>query len=210
VEGYGLTESSPVASLNPMSGVNKAGSIGIPVPGTDIIITARDEPERQLPIGEVGELAISGPQVMKGYWKRPDATAAAIVQGRLLTGDLGYMDEDGYTFIIDREKDLILVGGYNVFPRHVEEALYEHPAVGEAVVIGVPDKYLGERPKAFVTLKSGHDGLTPDKLRAFLRDRVGKHELPRDIEFRDSLPKTTIGKLSKKELVAEEKAKRQT
>src|SRR5690606_27690515 len=167
-----------------------------------------DDPTREMPLGEIGELAIAGPQVMKGYWKRPDATARAIVNGRLLTGDLGYMDEDGYTYIIDRAKDLILVGGFNVFPRLVEEAIYTHPAVAEAVVIGVPDEHMGEIPKAFVTLKPGHEGLTADELISYLRTRIGKHELPREVEFRDQLPKTMIGKLSKKELIAEEKAKR--
>jgi len=207
VEGYGLTESAPVAALNP-SDRARAGSIGLPVPGTDIVIVDHDDPTREMPLGEIGELAIAGPQVMKGYWKRPDATARAIVNGRLLTGDLGYMDEDGYTYIIDRAKDLILVGGFNVFPRLVEEAIYTHPAVAEAVVIGVPDEHMGEIPKAFVTLKPGHEGLTADELISYLRTRIGKHELPREVEFRDQLPKTMIGKLSKKELIAEEKAKR--
>lgn len=207
VEGYGLTESSPVAALNPADRA-RPGSIGLPVPGTDIIIVDREDPMREMPLGEIGELAIAGPQVMKGYWKRPDVTAETVVNGRLLTGDLGYMDQEGYTFIIDREKDLILVGGFNVFPRLVEEALYTHPDVAEAVVIGVPDEHLGEIPKAFVTLKPGHEGLTASKLLVFLRTRIGKHELPREVEFRDSLPKTMVGKLSKKELIAEEKAKR--
>lgn len=206
-EGYGLTESSPVVSANPVSGINKPASIGMPVPGTDILIVDREDPMKEMPQGEVGEIAIMGPQVMLGYWKRPEATAETIVNGRLLTGDLGYMDPDGYTFIIDREKDLILVSGYNVFPRHVEEALYEHPAVAEAIVIGVPDPYRGEAPKAFVALKPGNEGLTTEALENFLRERLGKHEMPREIEFRASLPKTMVGKLSKKELIAEEKAK---
>lgn len=208
-EGYGLTECSPVASGNPYSGKNKEGSIGLPMPATDILIVDRDDPMKELPLGEVGEIAIVGPQVMKGYWRRPDATAETIVNGRLLTGDLGRMDEEGYTYIVDREKDLILVSGYNVFPRVVEEAIYEHPSVAEAVVIGVPDPYRGEAPKAFVALKPGHNSVTADTIKEFLRPRIGKHEMPVEIEIRPSLPKTMVGKLSKKELKDEELAKRQ-
>ncbi len=144
---------------------------------------------------------------MKGYWNNPDATQATIVDGRLRTGDVGYMDPDGYTFIIYRMKDLILVGGFNVFPRYVEEAIHKHPAVKEVTVIGIPDDYLGEVPKAFVVLKDG-DTLDAEKLTEFLRGEIGKHEMPREIEFRKDLPKTAVGKLSKKELVAEEALKR--
>ncbi|MCW5752090.1 MAG: long-chain fatty acid--CoA ligase [Alphaproteobacteria bacterium] len=206
VEGFGLTECSPIASCNPLFGVNKTGSIGLPLPGTEIIITDRDNPDRVLPIGEAGEICIVGPQVMKGYWGRPEATADTIRGGRLHTGDVGYMDEEGYTFIIDRMKDLILCGGFNVYPRHVEEAIYQHPAIAEVTVIGIPDDYRGESPKAFVKLKEGQN-LAAAELLDFLRERLGKHELPTEIEFRAELPKTMIGKLSKKELVAEEKKK---
>ena len=145
---------------------------------------------------------------MKGYWGREDATAEAIVEGRLRTGDVGHLDEDGYLFIIDRKKDLVLVSGYNVFPRNVEEAIYRHPAVEEVTVIGVPDDYTGEAVKAFVKLGEGQ-ALDADGLGEFLRDKLGRHEVPKHIEFRDELPKTMIGKLSKKELVAEEAAKRE-
>jgi long-chain acyl-CoA synthetase len=206
VEGYGLTESSPVVTCNPMEGENKPGSIGLPAPDTKIVIVDREDPHKILPLGEDGEICVIGPQVMKGYWNRPEATADAIVDGRLRTGDVGHMDEDGYTFIIDRMKDLILAGGYNVYPRVVEEAIYQHPAVEEVTVIGVPDKYRGEAPKAFVKLRPNED-VTEQGLIEFLRDKLGKHELPRAIEFRPELPKTMIGKLSKKELVAEEKAR---
>ncbi|MGE0669226.1 MAG: long-chain fatty acid--CoA ligase [Sphingomonadales bacterium] len=208
LEGYGLTECSPTATCGPEVGVNKEGSIGLPLPATDIVIVDRDDPHRVLPVGETGEICIAGPQVMKGYWNNPDATSAAIVDGRLRSGDVGYMDADGYTFIIDRMKDLILVGGFNVFPRFVEEAIHKHPAVKEVTVIGVPDEYLGEAPKAFVVLKDG-DTLDAAKLTEFLRGEIGKHEMPREIEFRDELPKTAVGKLSKKELVAEEAEKRE-
>ncbi|GAK33651.1 long-chain-fatty-acid--CoA ligase [alpha proteobacterium Q-1] len=205
-EGYGLTESSPTACANPVQGKQKPGSIGLPVPGTEIVIIDRDDPKKTMPLGEVGEICVRGPQVMKGYWNKPAETAAVMEGDLLRTGDIGYMDEEGYSFIIDRSKDLILVGGFNVFPRNVEEAIYKHPSVQETTVIGVPDAYRGEAPKAFVVLKEGHD-LGDDKLLAFLRDHLGKHELPREIEFRKALPKTMVGKLSKKELVAEERAK---
>ncbi len=207
MEGYGLTESSPSATCNPLDGVNKTGSIGLPLPNTEIVIVDREDPHRVLGIGENGEICIAGPQVMKGYWNRPEATADTIIDGRLRTGDVGYMDEDGYTFIIDRMKDLILCGGFNVYPRHVEEAIYQHPSVAEVTVIGVPDDYRGESPKAFVALKEGAEPVDEAGLLAFLGDRLGKHQIPREIEFRDTLPKTMIGKLSKKELVEEERAR---
>ncbi|MBM3568016.1 MAG: long-chain fatty acid--CoA ligase [Alphaproteobacteria bacterium] len=206
IEGYGLTESSPTASCNPLVGVRKAGSIGIPMPGTSIEIVDRDDPMKPMPIGQPGQICIRGPQVMAGYWQKPEATAATVIDGKLLTGDVGYMDEDGYTFIIDRMKDMILVGGFNVFPRNVEEAIYQHPAVEECTVIGIPDDYLGQVPKAFLKLKAGNN-ISTESLMEFLKDRLGKHELPRFIEVRDALPKTMIGKLSKKELVEEEKKK---
>jgi long-chain acyl-CoA synthetase len=206
VEGYGLTESSPIACCNPVEGVNKAGSIGLPVPGTKIVITDREDPHKVLPRGERGELCIEGPQVMKGYWKNPEASAKSLLDGRLHTGDVAYIDEDGYVFIVDRMKDMIAVGGFKVFPRTVEERLYEHEAVEECTVIGVPDDYHGEAVKAFVKLRAGKSASQEDLL-AFVKGKLGKHELPREIEFRPQLPKTMIGKLSKKELVEEEKKK---
>ena len=208
VEGYGLTECSPIATCNPLFGVNKPGSVGLPMPGTSIVITDREDPGRVLAQGESGEICIVGPQVMKGYWQRPDSTADVIRNGRLHTGDVGYLDEEGYTFIIDRMKDMILCSGFNVYPRHVEEAIYQHPAVAEVTVIGIPDQYRGESPKAFVKLKDTTEPLSAEKLLEFLRERLGKHELPTEIEFRAELPKTMIGKLSKKELIAEEKTRR--
>jgi long-chain acyl-CoA synthetase len=209
-EGYGLTECSGVATIMPFKGLQKEGSIGLPVPGARIVITDKDDPDKILPVGENGEICIEGPQLMTGYFGRAEATAETIRNGRLHTGDVGFTDEDGFTFIIDRMKDMILASGFNVFPRHVEEAIYEHPAVEETIVIGIPDSYRGESPKAFVKLKDGSDSLTSEALRTFLEDRLGRHELPSEIEFRDELPKTPVGKLSKKELVAEEAAKRDT
>ncbi|QQP90317.1 long-chain fatty acid--CoA ligase [Skermanella sp. TT6] len=207
VEGYGLSESSPVATANPMYGVNKAGSIGIPLPGTVIEIVSLDDRSRLVPPGEKGEVCIRGPQVMKGYWKRPGETAEALADGRLHTGDVGYMDEDGYTFIVDRIKDMILCGGYNVYPRNVEEAIYLHPAVAECVVAGVPDPYRGQTVKAYVKLAEGH-GLTREDLAEFLRDKLSPIEIPKHLELRDELPKTMIGKLSRKALLEEEEARR--
>ncbi|CAN5349748.1 long-chain fatty acid--CoA ligase [soil metagenome] len=206
VEGYGLSEASPIITCNPIDGVNKANSAGLPFPGTTIEIHDRDQADRLMEVGKPGEICARGPQIMLGYWNRPDATTEVFVNGALRTGDVGYLDEDGYLFIVDRIKDVILAGGYNVYPRVIEDALYEHPAVLEAVVIGVTDPYRGQSPKGFVTLRPGHSA-TPDELRDFLRDKISKIELPREVEIRDSLPKTLIGKLSKKELVAEERAK---
>lgn len=206
VEGYGLTESSGVVSVNPFKGVNKPGSIGLPLPGTDIVIVDKDDPTRVLPVGEAGELTFSGPQVMQGYWRRDNSDVFA--DGRLRTGDVAYMDKDGYTFIIDRLKDMIMVGGFKVYPRTLEELLYQHPAVLEATVIGIPDDYLGQRPKAFVVLKPERaDTVNGEALCTWLNARVAKHERVSAVEVRDSLPKTMVGKLSKKELVEEETAK---
>ena len=204
VEGYGLSEASPVVSCNPPDGV-KAGSAGLPM--ADTVIEIRDPATGALqPTGERGEVCVRGPQVMAGYWKRPAETAAVFTHGALRTGDIGYLDEDGYLFLVDRIKDVILCGGYNVYPRVLEDALYEHPAVLEATVIGVPDAYRGQAPKAFVVLRPGADA-TPEMLRQHLAGYVSKIELPREVVLRDSLPKTMVGKLSKKELVAEEAAK---
>jgi long-chain acyl-CoA synthetase len=208
IEGYGLSECSPAATCTPVAGAAKEGSIGLPLPGTVVEVHDIEQPGRKLPPGEKGEICIRGPQVMAGYWKRPEATARTIVDGALHTGDVGYMDEDGYVFLVDRIKDLIICSGYNVYPRVIEEAIYRHSAVAEVTVIGVPDDYRGEAPKAFVRLKD-HATLTAAELLSFLEDKLSKIELPEFIEFRDELPKTQIGKLSKKELVAEELAKRE-
>jgi len=206
VEGYGLSEASPIITCNPFEGLNKEGSAGLPFPGTTIEIRDREDPTRIMPAGEKGEICARGPQVMSGYWHKPAETEAAFAAGALRTGDVGYLDQDGYLFIVDRIKDLILCGGYNVYPRVIEEALYEHPAVVEAVVIGVPDAHRGQAPKAFVVLNAP-GAVTGADLREFLRDKISKIELPREVEIRDTLPKTLIGKLSKKELVEEESRK---
>jgi long-chain acyl-CoA synthetase len=206
VEGYGLTETGPVVTCNMPDGVVKAGSVGTPVLGTTVEIRDPADPARLLPTGHRGEVCVRGPQVMAGYWKRPADTAAVFIDGALRTGDVGYLDEDGFLFLVDRIKDVILCGGYNVYPRILEDALYEHPAVLEATVIGIPDAYRGQAPKAFVVLRPDHTA-TGEELLQFLKGYVSKIELPKSVEVRDSLPKTMIGKLSKKELVAEEAAK---
>ncbi|MEP1932959.1 MAG: long-chain fatty acid--CoA ligase [Roseibium sp.] len=208
VEGYGLTESTPVAAVNPLDENRRAGSIGRLVPGTKARFVSIEDRETEVALGEKGELMLHGPQIMKGYWKRPDATADSITpDGYLHTGDVGYQDEDGFIYLVDRIKDLILCSGYNVYPRVIEEAIYQHEAVDEAIVIAIPDEYRGQSPKAFIKLKDGHS-LTGDGMKTFLKDHLSTIELPREIEFRDELPKTMVGKLSKKELVEEEAAKR--
>ena len=206
LEGYGLSETSPVVTCNPVLGNPKDGSTGLPMPGTTVEIRSLDDPDKIMPLGEKGEICVRGPQVMAGYWQRPKETADTLRGGVVHTGDVGYMDEDGFTFLIDRLKEVIISGGYNVYPRHIEEAIYRHPAVAEVTVIGVADDYRGEVPKAFIRLKDG-ETLETEALRAFLKDKLSPMETPRQVEFRDELPKTIIGKLSKKELIAEEKAK---
>ena len=207
VEGYGLSEASPIIACNPCEqGVVKDNSCGPAFPETVLEVRDLDDPHRVLGTGERGEVCARGPQVMQGYWNRPEDNEKVFVDGALRTGDVGYLDEDGYLFLVDRIKDLILCGGYNVYPRVIEDALYEHPAVAEAVVIGVPDTYRGQSPKAFVALRAGMKA-DEAELCAFLKDRLNKIEMPSSIEFRDSLPKTMIGKLSKKALADEEAAR---
>jgi long-chain acyl-CoA synthetase len=204
VEGYGLSETSPVATANPLVGVNKPGSIGLPIPATRLSIRSLDNPAKEVALGETGEICIAGPQVMKGYWRRPKETADTMVGEFFRTGDVGYMDAEGFTFIVDRIKDIIICSGFNVYPRRIEEAIYEFPAVQEVTVLGIPDSYRGEAPKAFVKLREGMQATTTDIMK-FLENKLSKIEMPAAIEFRDELPKTLIGKLSKKELRAEMK-----
>jgi long-chain acyl-CoA synthetase len=201
VEGYGLSETSPVACTNPTQGLNKPGSVGLPMPGTIIEIRSLED-DRVLGIGEKGEICVRGPQVMKGYWNREKDTADVMKNGALHTGDVGYIDDEGYVFIVDRIKDMINASGYKIYPRVLEEALYEHPAVEETSVIGIPDAYRGEAPKAYIKVRGGMT-LTEAEIRAFMKDKVSKIEQPAEYEFRDELPKSLIGKLSKKELKQE-------
>jgi long-chain acyl-CoA synthetase len=202
IEGYGLTEASPAVTSNPPDGIIRPDSVGIALQGTVVEIRSLDDINRILPAGERGEICIRGPQVMKGYLNREQETRDAFIDGALRSGDVGYLDADGYLFVTDRIKDLIICSGHNVYPRVIEDALYEHPAVAEAIVIGVPDSYRGQAPVAFVTLRAG-EFRTGDELRDFLRDKISPIEMPSRVEVRTSLPKTVIGKLSRKELVEE-------
>lgn len=200
VEGYGLTEAAPVAMSNPL-GRPKIGTVGVPFPDTEAAILDQDT-GLPLPQGEIGEIAIRGPQVMPGYWNRPDETDKVLKDGWLLTGDIGRMDEEGYFSIIDRKKDIIIAGGFNIYPREVEEALYEHPAVQEAAVAGVPDGYRGETVKAFIVLKPGMQTTEKDII-AFSRQHLAAFKAPTQVEFLEALPKTAIGKVLRRELTKE-------
>lgn len=202
VEGYGLSESSGVISSNPYEAEGKPGTIGQPIPATRVRLVDKEDATRPPPAGEPGEIVAQGPQIMKGYWNRPDADAEVFVDGWLRTGDVGTIDEDGFIRIVDRLKDMIAVGGFKVFPSQIEAVLYKHPAVKEALVIGLPDTYRGEHPRAYVTLADGATA-TGEELAAWLNPRLGKHERVDQVVVRLTLPKTMIGKLSRKDLIAE-------
>ena len=208
-EGWGMTETSPSGTFSPMRGLRKPGSCGIPVPQAMLKFASVTDPSTYVARGERGEICIKGPNVMKGYWKNPQATADVMTaDGFMRTGDVAYMDEDGFVFIVDRIKDMLLCGGYNVYPRNIEEAIYTHPDVAEVSVIGIPDEYRGQSPKAFIALKSGAAPFTIDELKEFLKDKLGKHEMVQVIEFRESLPKTAVGKILKTALYEEEAQRR--
>jgi long-chain acyl-CoA synthetase len=207
--GWGMTESSPAGASLPRHNPGKPGALGVPLPGIVMDVVALDDPTRNVAPNEVGELRIKGLNVTKGYWNRPEETAASFADGYFLTGDIGFMDDDGYLFLIDRKKDMIISGGFNIYPKAVEEAVYEHPQVEECLVVGIPDTYRGESAKAFVKLRQGAAGFTLDELHAFLADKLGRHEMPRALEFRDALPRTPVGKLSKVALRDEERQKHQ-
>ena len=207
VEGYGLTESSPVTHVNPFSGgKRKVGSIGIPISDTECRIVDLVDGNTDVPVGESGEILVKGPQVMKGYRNRPDETASTLTDGWLHTGDIGKMDEEGYFYIVDRKKDMILSGGLNVYPRDIEEVFYENPKVQEAAAIGIPHPSRGESVKVFVALKEGETA-TQEELIEYCKDKIAKFKLPTEIEFRNELPKTNVGKILKKDLRAEEMVK---
>jgi len=206
IEGYGLTETSPVTHSNFFWDRPRIkGSIGVPWPDTDAAILSMETGE-VLPPNEIGEIGIKGPQVMKGYWNRPEDTESTFRDGWFLTGDLGYMDEEGYFFVVDRKKDMIIAGGYNIYPREVEEVLYEHPAVQEVVVAGIPDPYRGETVKAYIVLKEGAN-VTEKEMNEYARKHLAAYKAPRLYEFRDELPKTAVGKILRRNLVEEEKKK---
>lgn len=201
VEGYGLTEAGPVVAMNPIEGIKKPGSIGLPLPDVEVMIG--DENGREVPHGEVGEILVKGPNVMPGYYKDEQATAESFVEGWLRTGDIAYKDEDGYIFIVDRKKDMIIVGGFNVYPREIEDVLYSNPKVEEAAVIGVPDETRGEAPKAFIVLKEG-ESMDKKEVMEFLKPRLAQYKLPREVVFAESLPKNAAGKILKKVLRQQE------
>lgn len=206
VEAYGLSEASPATHANPFKGKHAVGTVGMPLPDTDAKIVDLESGEKELPAGETGELIIKGPQVMSGYWNHPDETAITLRDGWLFTGDIARMDENGYFSIIDRKKEMIISGGYNVYPREVEEVLYEYPGVVEAAVIGVPDSYRGECIKAFIALRQG-EKTTEEEIMLFCKERLAPFKIPKVIEFRDSLPKSTVGKVLKR-VLREEKIKK--
>jgi long-chain acyl-CoA synthetase len=206
-EGYGLSEAPTATHCNPVVGMRKIGSIGVPFPDVEARIMDVETGEKEMPVGEVGELTIRAPQVMKGYWNRPEETEMVLRQGWLYTGDLAKMDEDGFFSIVDRKKELIIAGGFNIYPREVEEVLYEHPKVKEAACFGVPDPYRGQTVKVSIVLKEG-ESATPEEIIAFCRERLARYKVPKLVEFRTDLPKSLIGKVLRRVLM-EEEVKRQ-
>jgi len=206
IEGYGLSETSPVTHSNPLLGMKKIGSVGVPFPDTDCKIVDVDTGLTELGINEPGELIIKGPQVMKGYWEKPEETAETLRDGWLFTGDVGTMDEDGYFYIVDRKKDMIIAGGFNIYPREIDEVLFEHPKVQDAVAVGIPDEYRGETVKAYVVLKPGEE-CSEQEIIDFCKERLASYKAPRTVEFRAELPKTLVGKVLRRELREQELAK---
>jgi long-chain acyl-CoA synthetase len=205
VEGYGLTECSPVTHANPIWGHRINGSIGLPWPDTECKVIDIESGE-EVGSGEIGELCVRGPQVMKGYWNREEETRRCLQDGWFFTGDMGRMDEDGYFYIVDRKKDMIIASGFNIYPREIEEVLYEHPAIKEAVVVGVPDEYRGETVKAYIVVRE-NEGVTEEELDTYCRQKLAAFKVPRIYEFRDELPKTAVGKILRRALAEEEKQK---
>jgi long-chain acyl-CoA synthetase len=206
VEGYGLSEAPVVVTSNPLFGTRKVGSIGVPMPDVEAKIMDGETGENEMPLGEVGELCVRGPQLMRGYWNRPEETEMVLRGGWLYTGDMARIDEDGFISIVDRKKEMIIAGGFNVYPREIEEVLYEHPKVREAVCYGSPDPYRGQTVKVSIVLKQG-ETCTPEEITEFCQPRLAKFKMPKLIEFRESLPKSLIGKVLRRVLVEEEEAK---
>jgi long-chain acyl-CoA synthetase len=211
IEGYGLTESSPITHANPLDPTMKTvkvGSIGLPFPDTDAKIMDMETGEKELGVGEDGELVVNGPQVMKGYWKMPEESALVLRDGWLYTGDIGKMDENGYFYITDRKKDLIKYKDYSVYPREIEDVIYEHPAVKICAVVGKPDPVASEIPKAFIVLKEGKTA-TADEIKEFVNSKVAPYKAIREVEFRTELPMTLVGKVLRRVLLEEERKKAQ-
>jgi long-chain acyl-CoA synthetase len=208
-EGWGMTETAAIGTFTPHGRPPKLGSCGIPAPAVDMKFLSVEDGATYLPYGQRGEICVRGPNIMEGYWNNRAATQATMTaDGYLRTGDVGYMDEEGYVFIVDRTKDMILCGGFNVYPRNIEEAIYQHASVDSVSVIGIPDAYRGQSAKAFIKLKPGAAAMSLEEMKDFLKDKLGKHEMITQLEIRDELPRTLVGKLSKKELYEEEARKR--
>lgn len=201
VEGYGFSEASPVTHRNPIKGLRKIGSIGVPIPETDSKIVDLDTGTQELPPNEPGELIIRGPQIMKGYWNQPDKTQLALRDGWLYTGDIATMDGDGYFYIVGRKKELIISGGYNIYPKEIEEILYTHPSVKEVCAYGQPDSYRGEVVKLAVVLREGH-AASEEGIINWCQDKMAKYKIPKSVEFLGELPKTSVGKLLRRKLAA--------
>ncbi|HED23858.1 MAG TPA: long-chain fatty acid--CoA ligase, partial [Firmicutes bacterium] len=206
VEGYGLSETSPVTHANPVYGKRKPGSIGLPVPDTEYKIVDVETGEKDMPVGEIGELCIRGPQVMEGYLNMPDETAESLRDGWFYTGDIAKADEEGYTYIVDRKKDMVIAGGFNIYPRDVEEVLFAHPKIMEAAVAGITDPYRGETLKAYVVLNAG-ETMTEEEVIDYCKENLAKYKVPKLVEFRKELPKTMIGKVLRRMLKEEEEKK---
>lgn len=198
-EVYGATETTPIVSATPWGGTIKPGTVGCPVPDTDFKIVDLDDPSKELPVGEAGEVVITGPQIMKGYYKKPEETAAVLKDGWFYTGDIGVFDDDGYLSIVDRKKDMVIAGGYNIYPVELDKVLFEHPKILEACTVGVPDSYRGETIKAFIVLKEGQS-LSEAEVIAFCKERLAPYKVPKQIEFISELPKSTVGKILRREL----------
>ncbi|MBW2365000.1 MAG: AMP-binding protein, partial [Deltaproteobacteria bacterium] len=208
VEAYGMTESTTIITLTPWRGTLKSGSVGVPIPDTDLKIVDIDTGKKEMNVGEEGEVIFKGPQMCLGYYNKPDETANSIRDGWFYTGDIGKLDEDGYLYIVDRKKDMIIAGGFNIYPRDIDEVLFEHPKVLEACAIGVPDEYRGETVKAYIVPKPG-ETLTEEELNSFCRERLSAYKVPKIYEFIDELPKSAVGKILRKELRTLDAAKKE-
>ena len=208
--GWGMTETCSPGTGHPPTGPEKPGSIGLMLPGIELDVVSLEDPTKVLPPGEVGEIRIKGPNVTKGYWNKPAGSAEAFIDGRFLTGDIGYVDTDGYFFLVDRKKDMIISGGFNVYPQMIEQAIYTIPGVHEVIVLGIPDQYRGEAAKAFIKLRPDAKPFSLEELRTQLAGKLGKHELPAEVAFVDDLPRTPVGKLSRHELRQQQKSSQST
>jgi long-chain acyl-CoA synthetase len=206
-EGYGLSESAALGISNPILGLKKVGSIGIPFPDNDVRLVDIEEGSEEVPPGEPGEICMKGPLIMQGYWENPEETAAQLRDGWLYTGDIAVRDEDDYFFIVDRKKDMVIAGGYNIYPREIDEVLFQHPKVQDAVAVGIADEYRGETLKAYVVLKEG-ESASEDEIISFCREKLAAYKVPKSVEFRGELPKSAVGKVLRKILREEEEARK--